>query len=114
MKLLYSGLLLFLLICASANAQRSHPISGNFTTMRFDEVVEAIEKQSPYRFFYDKCWTDSLTVNIRVESTAIGEILDEIFRGTVFHFAIDPDYSVFITREREILSELPPGFFGES
>ncbi|MEX2232301.1 MAG: TonB-dependent receptor [Cyclobacteriaceae bacterium] len=82
--------------------------------MRFDDVVETIEKQSPYRFFYDKRWTDSLSVNIRAERKAIGEILEEIFRGTVFHFAVDPDYSIFITRERQILAELPPGFFGEA
>jgi hypothetical protein len=115
MKLIYAGLMLFvLLICASANAQRSHPITGNFTAMRFDDMVEAIEKQSPYRFFYDKRWTDSLSVNIRIERGAIGEILEEVFSGTIFHFAIDPDYSIFITRERQILSELPPGFFGEA
>ena len=114
MKLIYSCLLFSLLIVSSAHAQRTQLISGKFTSTRFDQVVETIEQQTAYRFYYDKRWTDSLLVNITVDRKPVTEMLQQIFSGTIFHFAIDPDNRIFITRERPILAHLPVGFFGEN
>ncbi|MEX1239124.1 MAG: TonB-dependent receptor [Cyclobacteriaceae bacterium] len=114
MKLLFPCFLLFLfLIATSANAQRKQLISGDFTSMSFDQMVKAIEAQSAYRFYYDKRWTDTLTVNINIDKKAIEQVLEQALAGTDLHFVTDPGERVFITRERQILAGLPPGFFGE-
>lgn len=113
MKLSYPCLLFFLvLISVSAQAQQ-RLISGQFTNHSFDQFIEAIEKQSGYRFFYDKKSTDSLVVNITAQRKPLADILAEFFTGTDLYFAIDPDNRVFITRERQILAQLPSDFFGD-
>ena len=115
MKLKYHTLsFVLILLSASAHAQNSGLINGRFSSMSFDEMVLAIEQQTAYRFYYNHSWTDSLTVNIVAERKPIEDLLTEVFTDTDFHFAIDPDRRVFITHERPILAQLPPGFFGET
>jgi len=106
-------LIVLFLISTSVSAQRKELISGDFTSMRFGEMVKAIEQQSGYRFFYEKQWMDTLSVNIRIENKTIEAVLDLAFAATDLHFAVAPDKRVFITRGRQILPALPPGFFGE-
>jgi hypothetical protein len=106
-------LFLFLVTSCAAHAQHMRTINGPFTSLRFDELVQAIEAQSPYHFYYDRRWTDSLTVNVAGEKT-VDKVLEEVFTDTRLHFAIGPDNRIFITLERPILTELPPGFFGET
>ncbi len=114
MRHLYRVVLLLLLAVISAQAQRKQPITGNFASVPFEQVIQAIENQSTYRFFFDKRWTDSLTVNLNVSGQPLESVLEKILTGTQLQFAVDPHNRVFITLERPILTELPPGFFGES
>ena len=115
MKLLYPCLLFSVIVISSSlHAQQQRLISGQFTGITFDQMIEAIEKQSDYRFYYDKRWTDSLVVNMNVQRKPIQDILTGIFTGTDLHFAIDLVNRVFITKERQILAQLPPDFFGET
>lgn len=112
-QLFFSVLSSALLMFTTTYGQRAASISGNFSSMRFDQMVEAIERQSPYRFHYDKKWTDTLTVNATADGRPLNLILNEVLEGSPLHFAIAPDNRVFITLERPILAELPIGFFGE-
>jgi hypothetical protein len=81
---------------------------------RFDAMVADIEQQSGYLFYYNKAWTDTLTVDVRADGQPIEVVLEQALAGTAYHFAIDSRNRVYITLERPILSELPPGFFGDS
>ena len=108
----------FVLVCLSllpafAQGQRHPPISGRFADMPFDKMVESIEQQTSYRFFYDRQFTDSLSVNTDAGNRRLHDILDDVFDGTLFHYAIGPDLRVFITYDRQILARLPPGLYGE-
>ncbi len=114
MRHFYRVVLLLLLAVISAQAQRKQTISGNFASMPFEQVIQAIEDQTTYRFFFDKRWTDSLTVNLNASEQPLESVLEKILTGTQLQFAVDPHNRVFITLERPILTELPPGFFGES
>jgi hypothetical protein len=97
-----------------AQAQRAVRISGHFSGAAFDQLVTAIEQQTDYRFYYDKKWTDTLKTNIVADGMTVGMALDHIFSKTPLYYTIDSDNRIFITRERQILADLPPGFFGES
>lgn len=114
MKLSHSLLLVSILLTSSlAHGQRKPRITGNFMSMHFGEVMLAIETQTPYRFFYEKNSADTLDVNFRADANTLETILDNVFTGTTYHYAIDPANRVFITHDRMILTSLPPGFFGE-
>lgn len=116
MRILENTCLLFLvmLISSSLNAQQQRLISGQFDGISFDQMIEAIEKQSNYLFYYQKKWTDSVTVTMDVQRKPLHDILTTIFTGTNLYFAINHMNQVFITRESPILAQLPPDFFGEN
>lgn len=113
MKLFWPVMFLTFFFALTAKAQQSARITGHFSGMTFDELVEAIEKQTSYRFYYDKRWTDTLKVNASGEGEMIGPLLEHVFANTMLYFTIDPQNRIFITRERQILPGLAPGFFGE-
>ena len=115
MKHLYSAICFLLFIMSGpASAQQDHIISGNIASVPFERFVEQVEKQSPYRFFYDKRSIDTLIVDAAAGQRPLREFLEDILEGTSLHFAIDPAMRVFITSGRPILAEFPPGLFGES
>jgi hypothetical protein len=114
MRLLFSSLVVFCVLAMTANGQSQSGITANFTGTTFEEVVRSIEKQSNYRFFYDKRWTDSLVVSVQAQRSPLSQVLTELFSGTDLHFAIDTENRVFITKERQILAQLPPEFTGET
>jgi hypothetical protein len=105
--------LLIALISTTAYGQQNSLISANFRGMNFGEVVKAIEQQSPYRFYYDQKWTDSLIADLVADKATVQSILEEIFTDGDLHFAVDTNNRVFITKGRAILADLPPGFFGD-
>ena len=115
MKHLYLPLLVILLLtCIPLSAQRNDNIKGTFTGMSFPEFVDAVEKQTPFRFFYDQQVMDTVRVDGVTGPKELNVMLEAILANTNLHYAIDPHKHVYITRERPILAELPPGFFGES
>lgn len=103
-----------LLFAGTAEAQHAPLISGDFRDSPFDEVIRSIEQQSPYRFYYDRRWTDTLKINVTARRKPLQALMEEALAGTTLQVAVGPDHSVFITRERPILTELPPGFFGQT
>jgi hypothetical protein len=113
MNLPYRLLLLFFLLSTSVCAQKSPQVSVDLTNVSFDRLVSSLEAQTDYRFFYNKTWTDSLVVHVSAQSKPVHDILNEVFKDTDLYFMIDPTGRIFITRERQIMAELPSGFFGD-
>ncbi len=99
------------LIFPGARAQNAGAVSITLQATGLDDVAIAIERQSDYRLHYDKRQTDTLKVDINATNTPVPVLLETIFSGTPFHFTVTPDRHVYITYERPILTELPPGFF---
>ena len=101
-------------LATSLYGQRTPRITGTFNGASFDQLVDAIESQTPYRFYYDKKWTDTLRVTLAAGQKTVSNVLEEVFQNTALYFTVDRDNRIFITRERQILAGLPPGFFGDS
>lgn len=99
------------LVAGHASAQRDRTLNLSIQSIGIDEVAAAIERQAGYRVHYDKRQTDTLNVAINVTNATVPVVLETIFSGTPFQFTIAPDRRIYITYERPILSELPPGFF---
>lgn len=116
MNLIRTRLLLMFLVLGATSAYGQHKmlINGNFTATPFEEAVRIIEEQTPYRFYYDSRWVDTVTVQLSAQEMPIERVLEEIFKDTDIYYAVGPDKRVFLTLERPILAALPPGFFNET
>jgi hypothetical protein len=104
---------LAVMLMSNGYAQKKQLIEGEFVNTPFDEFVKKIEEQTSYTFYYRQVWTDSLRVTLSVKNRTIHEILPQVFSDTDLKFTITSD-DVFITREREIMADLPEDFFDGS
>ncbi len=80
-------------------------------TLRFPQFVQAVEARTAYRFFYNPADVDTLPVRVSAENQPVRTLLQQIFSGSTFNYAIDAQQRVYITLERVIRTELPIGFF---
>ena len=104
----------FLLLITLTNlavAQESR-VTGTFNNLSFEKFAAEIESKTNYRFYFNPRFTDSLTVNASPQNQPIEELLNQVLTGTDLHYVIDADHNIYITREREILADLPDDFFG--
>jgi hypothetical protein len=90
-------------------------ISGNFSQQTWAQFVSEVEAQTHYRFYYDPAQFDSLTVNLQLKEQTLEQALQQLFEGKDFskgfRFAIDANKRVYLTKEQEIRTALPKGFF---
>ena len=86
-------------------------IRGDFTNSNFRQLVNALESKTGYRFYYAQHVLDTLPVNRIVQDKKITEVLDDLFSGSDFHYAIDTQKNIFITRSHELQVGLPDDFF---
>lgn len=96
----------------TAVAQNGQGVTGTYDSTSFDQFVRDIESKTGYHFYYDPKSMDSLKVSMSVQDKDINLVLGQLFSGTDLHYAIDPKGNIFVTRGREIMSDLPPDFFG--
>jgi hypothetical protein len=114
MKLGICFICLFTLLLFSLNSfaqDRGNLISGNFHEITFHEFVEKVEAQTDFHFYYDASQFDSLTITIAVTNAHLQSVLDQIFHNTHWHYTIDKDDHVFITKGVSLSANLPYGFF---
>ena len=109
-------LYLLILICAGllpakAVSQSTVKITGDFSNLSFKQFVTKIESAYPYRFYFDSSETDSIHINVQASGLTIQQLLEKIFAGSIFHFAVDDANRIFITRRFAIQTSLPPDFF---
>src|SRR5947209_13032867 len=108
MRLFY--LLFFLLAIAARSAAQQEPLlSGTFDSTRVPDFLHHLEAQSSYFFYYDSTQVDSFRITLSVQQQPLKAVLDAAFKNTDIHYAIDAQH-VFITRQLQVLTTLPPGF----
>jgi hypothetical protein len=116
-KLPYLLLLAWLLLITGSLSFGQTPeaarISGNFTGLSFEQFVREIEAQTDYRFYFDPKATDSLRVTMQAQAQPLPAILNQLFRGSDYHYVITSGRQVFVTRGRQVLAELPTDFFDQ-
>ncbi len=103
----------FLFLAMRSSAQNRQLISGDFKAVSFDEFVREVESKTSYHFYYNPAQFDSLVVSISVDSKPLKAVLDEIFSGTDFHYAVDNEAHVFVVKKVKIDTNLPEDFFNK-
>jgi hypothetical protein len=107
---LLSFCLLFVLQIASAQQSNVKLISGNFQQATIAQFVSELESKSNFHFYYDPIQFDSLRVTLQVNDKPLEAVLDMAFKNSDFHYAITPQQQVFLTKGRQIRTELASGF----
>ncbi|CAG5007397.1 hypothetical protein DYBT9275_04036 [Dyadobacter sp. CECT 9275] len=113
-KLLHLSFLIGFLLSARNGFGQAVPeklISMKLDSARFNEFVKQVESQSGYFFYYDATRFDSLTLDLNIVNQPIRKVLDEVFKGSEFEYAIDAQKRIFITEGQRIITQLQPGIF---
>lgn len=100
-----------LLLCASALGQQRELITGDFNGVSFEQFVSDVESKTGFHFYYQPRATDSLRITLSAQGKMLSAVLDQLFADTELHHAIDDQGNVFITTDREIMTDLPVDFF---
>src|SRR4051794_29265322 len=105
--------LLLLLTIASArpgHAQQQDRITGHFAGA-FETIAQQIEASTDYHIYYKPEWMDTLTFDVQVTNEPVADLFSKLLTGTQLRYAIDIHKNIYVTYDREILTELPPGLF---
>lgn len=94
-------------------AQQRTRITGNFNESNFVDFVKAIEEQTAYHFYFDPATTDSLKITAQADNEELRTVLEKALSITDLHFSIFRN-DIYITKERELMADLPGNFFEPS
>src|SRR6266404_6308371 len=89
-------------------------IIGDFKGLTPVQFFDKLEKQVPYKFYYDTAQLDSFNVQITAKGETLTDFLTEAFKGTDIHFSIERNKNIFITKKLQIVTDLPKDFFGDT
>jgi hypothetical protein len=109
--LILAGSLLLPRMDATAQDQR---ITVNLSDTSFYAFVQEVERQSAYRFYFDRRETDSLRVTITANAVTIDILLQQLFNNTPFLYAVDKQQRIFISKKNKIQTSLPLSFFNKA
>lgn len=108
-------LLIFCIVIAfagNAYGQTVKTVTGNFIDVPFNQFIQEVETQTGYHFYFDATLVDSIKVTYRADNEPVDKLLDEILKSTDLRYSIDEQGHVFITKNVQIYTSLPQGFFG--
>ena len=110
-SLLVSFILMFTAKQTFAQEAADNLISGDFQGLTFNDFVQRIESQTTFHFYYDPSQFDSITVTISINKAHLPSVLDKVFSNTNWHYTIDKENRVFVTKGFALALDLPYGFF---
>ena len=93
---------LALLLTFPAMAQK---VNLELSGAPFKTLINQLENQTSYRYYYKVAETDTLTVNYSAQNVEFTEALRTILSPKGFRFAIDPRKMVYITKNDFILTD---------
>ncbi len=94
-------------------AQEAQPVAVTLDLhqVTYTDFLQALEKQTGYRFFYDTADFDSTRIDVSVQAQPLSHVLQSAFSGTGISFSVDRFHHVFVARGDAINTGLPQGFF---
>ena len=110
-RLIISLILLFASFSAFAQESGDNLVTGDFHEVTFNEFVQKIEAQTNFHFYYVASQFDSISITISVKKAHLPSVLDNIFNNTKWHYTIDNNNNIFITKGIALAAQLPYGFF---
>ncbi len=104
--------LLFLLSFQFVTGQdkTEQDISIKFDNTSIEEVINQIEEQTSYRFYFVKNWLNLPSITGNYNNKNISFILEDIFKNTIINYYITKDQKIILTRSNYIRDSLPDVF----
>jgi len=110
-------LLVIIVVAGSRALAQQNPaqktVTLNLDHVHLDSLVSRVEAQLPVRFFYDATQFDSLDVQLSVTNAPLHQLLDQLFKNTAYHYAIDEEGNIFLTKGWTIQTGLAPAPSGQ-
>jgi hypothetical protein len=108
-KVLFRVLFLMLASAVVCSAQKTNNvlITANFNNDDIDAFVRVLEKQTSYKFYYDRQQFEFFAVTMSVKARPLAEVLENAFRYSGFTVSMDDEYHVFISKGLPIVTNLP-------
>ena len=91
--------LVFFISCFTLKAQERKLINGQFSGIRFPQLVREIETQTSWHIYYDSLETDSLEINVTANQISLQQLFGIVFKNTNIHFAFGTGNDVFVTKQ---------------
>jgi hypothetical protein len=111
MKHLYLIIFCCFFYCRYASGQvAGRLVDVNYNQATIEQVETDLESKTGSHFYYDPKLFDSLKVTLQASRQSVGSILDQAFKGTSFHYAINGQ-EILLTKGRQIQTVLADGFF---
>jgi hypothetical protein len=111
MKHLYLIIFCCFFYCRYASGQiAGRLVDVNYNQATIEQVATDLESKTGSRFYYDPKLFDSLRVTLQASRQSVGNILDQAFKGTGFHYAINGQ-EILLTKGRQIQTVLADSFF---
>src|SRR5271169_788859 len=95
------GLFFLLFLQTRGQGQEQKRVSGTFNNYSFARLAEKLQIMTGYRFYYDPSDLDSLSIDVTLNKATVPQVLDELFRNTDLHYAIDSTGRICIGRRRQ-------------
>jgi hypothetical protein len=115
MRLKISILFYFICIFSSFSLRAQNVpqalISGDFQQSSMEEFAKKIESQSPFHFYFNASDVESISITLSFKNAHLNSVLDEVFKNSDLHYAIDRENNVFVTKGYALPTELGTGFF---
>lgn len=102
---------LLLLFCTKGFGQKKGLVTGNFIEVRFEFFASELESQTGCHFYFDPHQTDSVIISYTAAAEPLDSVLQHALQNTSFHYSIDDNNNVFITKNGSIQTSLPDNFF---
>ncbi len=87
-------------------------ISIQFENKILSEVINQIEKQTSYHFFFINDWLDQTPISGNYNQISLQSVLNNIFKDTNINFYFSSDNQIILTQNNYIYDSLPDDFFG--
>ena len=103
-----------LLCCINAYTQQSTgyaKVTASYTQAPLASILNDLEKQSGYRFFYDAANLDTSRFDLHVSNEPLDRALSLLFQRSPMQFSIDGDNNVYVSKDVLVRTTLPDDFF---
>ncbi len=107
------AIIIFSLICRGsfAFAQENDLISFELENVPIEELISRIEDTTPYFFYFRASDIDSVYITVVADQESISWILNNAFGSSGINYAILNGRSIILSKDVEIRTQLPLGFF---
>jgi TonB dependent receptor/CarboxypepD_reg-like domain/TonB-dependent Receptor Plug Domain len=120
MRQLLSRLLICLVILlpgaltVQAQQRNERLVSGEYSNASISTLINDLESQTGYHFYYDSVQLDSIRFNLSVKNQPLQKALEQAFENTGIRFSIiEQQQTVFLTKDAVIKTALPDNFFAK-